>query len=200
MIGAEPTRGTTAGAGRDADLLRAMVHRIDQRDPGAFNNLGVLYYSKGLYAEAVDAFLRALELDARMRTAARNLEVAAARPGACDARLTALSERLGSHPNDVSARRERARLLRLIGRHAEATSQLDELIEQDPDDGLSMFERGLVEQRAGDLRRAQRWYERAVNASASDPLARLHLAELLYQRGQNEQALVTLDAALKIDP
>lgn len=197
MSAKEPSRHGTEG--RDAGLLRAMVDRIDQQDPGAFNNLGVLYFSKGMYAESVDAFLRALAIDSRMRTAARNLEVAAARPGACDARLTALNERLADQPDDFGALRERARLLRLIGRHVEATQQLDALIAEDPDDGAALFERGLVEQRAGDLRRAQRWFERAINASATDAVARLHLAEVLYQRGQNEQALEALDAVLELD-
>ena len=197
MESGEPTRGTPGG--RDVEVLRAMANRIDQQDPGAFNNLGVLYFSKGLYTEAVDAFLRALTLDARMRTAARNLEVAAAKPGACDARLTGLDVRLADHPHDAVARRDRARLLRLIGRLTEATQQLDTLIAEDPDDGASLFERGLVEQRVGDLRRAQRWFERAVNALSDDPVARLHLAEVLYQRGHNEQALTALDAALGQD-
>lgn len=176
-----------------------MAARIDQQDPGAFNNLGVLYYSKGMYPEAVDAFLNALSLDARMRTAARNLEVAAARPGACDARLTALDERLAANPEDLPALRDRGRLLRLIGRTTEAVQQLDALIAEDPDDAVALFERGQVEQRVGDLRRAQRWLERAVNAAPQEPIARLHLAEVLYQRGQNEQALAALDAVLALD-
>lgn len=197
MHNGEPER--SAPGERDSELLRAMASRIDQQDPGAFNNLGVLYFSKGLHAEAVAAFLRALELDPRMRTAARNLEVAAATPGACDAQLTAVDGRLADHPHELSARRDRARLLRLIGRHADATHQLDALIAEDPNDGASLFERGLVEQHAGDLRRAQRWFERAVHARAEAPVARLHLAEVLYQRGQNEQALEALDAALRLD-
>jgi Flp pilus assembly protein TadD len=90
-VGPSPAGHAT---GRDVALLRAMMERIDPRDPGGFNNLGVLYFSKGLYADAVDAFLRALTLDARMRTAARNLEVAASKPGACDARLNAIDVRL----------------------------------------------------------------------------------------------------------
>ncbi len=181
---------------RDVELLRAMSHRIDQQDPGAFNNLGVLYFSKGLYAESVEALLRALDLDPRMRTAARNLEIAALQSGACDARLAALAARLAVDADDVTAQRERARLLRLIGRQTEAVQQLDALIANNPDDGLALFERGLIEQRAGDLRRAQRWFERAVNAANGDPIARLHLAEVLYQRGQNEQALEALELLL----
>lgn len=181
---------------RDVELLRAMSHRIDQQDPGAFNNLGVLYHSKGLYAESVAAFLRALALDPRMRTAARNLEIAATHEGACDGQLAALTAQLNGAPDDADIRRDRARLLRLLGRHAEASHELETLIAADPDDAASLFERGQIDQRAGEMRKAQRWFERAVNAAPDDPMPRLHLAEVLYQRGQNEQALETLDELL----
>ena len=185
--------------GRDTEMLRGMVDRLDPKDPGAFNNLGVLYYSKGLYADAVNAFLRALAIDARMRAASRNLEIAAAKPSACDVRLAQLAAQLREQPDDRALRREHARLLRMIGRTADATRALDALISEDPDDGASLFERGLIEQRAGDLRRAQRWLERAVQSADRDPIARLHLAEVLYQRGLNEQALLALDAAIELD-
>ena len=183
------------GSGRDLDVLRGMMSRVDPNDPGAFNNLGVLYHARGLHAEAVEAFLRALAIDPRMRTASRNLEVAARQPGACDARLEALTARVANDPDDRDALREHARLLRLIGRVEDATRALDALIAENPDDAAALFERGLIEQRVGDLRRAQRWFERAVNAQAVGD-ARLHLAEVLYQRGQNEQALLVLDELL----
>ena len=48
---------------RDRDVLRSFAKRIDPSDAGAHNNLGVLYYNKGLLGEAVAAFSRALELD-----------------------------------------------------------------------------------------------------------------------------------------
>lgn len=179
----------------ETSLLRALADRIDQHDPGAFNNLGVLYHARGLHAEAVDAFLRALAIAPRMRTAARNLEMAAAQPGACDGRLGALEQRITANPDDRTALRERAQLVRLLGRRDEAIRLLDALIAEDPDDGEALFERGLIEQQAGDLRRAQRWFERAVNAGAAGN-ARLHLAEVLYQRGQNEQALGVLEMLL----
>ena len=191
---------SVAPAARDAELLRALADRIEQHDPGAFNNLGVLYFSKGLLADAVEAFLRALALDPRMRTAARNLEIAAAEPGACDAHLARLDTQLASDPADIDAQRQRARLLRLIGRHRDAIQALDALIAEDPDDAAALFERGLIEQRAGDLRRAQRWLERAVHAAPDDPIPQLHLAEVLYHSGQNEQALEALDALLDIAP
>lgn len=185
--------------GRDVELLRAMIDRVDQHDPGAFNNLGVLYHTRGLHAEAVEAFVRALDLDPRMRTATRNLEIAAAHPGACDSRLAAVAARLATDPENRDALLEQARFARLTGQLAEARRQLDALIAEDPDEATALLERGLVEQRAGDLRRAQRWLERAVNAGAGVH-ADLLLAEVLYQRGQNEQALAVVDALLVDHP
>lgn len=188
-----------ASGAPETTLLRALAGRIDQQDPGAFNNLGVLYHTRGLHAEAVEAFLHALALDPRMRTAARNLEIAAAHPGACDGRMAALDARIAADPDDRVALRERAQLVRLLGRADEAARLLDALIAEDPDDAEALFERGLIEQRAGDLRRAQRWFERAVNAGPAGN-ASLHLAEVLYQRGLNDQALTVLAQLLAEHP
>lgn len=179
-------------AARDAELLRSLIHRIDPGDAGAYNNLGVLYYSKGLHAEAVDAFLSALEVDPRMLTAARNLEVAATAPGACDTRLEALAVRIAENDEDIAARREQVRLLRLIGRSDEAARNCDAILAEFPEDVEALLERGAIERRVGDLRRAQRWLERAHNAAPLNPIIRLNLAEVLYHRGSNEQALAQL--------
>ena len=54
---------------RDRETLRSFAHRIDAGDAGAHNNLGVLYFKKGMTAEAVAEFTRALELDSRMTIA-----------------------------------------------------------------------------------------------------------------------------------
>jgi cellulose synthase operon protein C len=189
----------TAAPDRSVALLRALADRIDANDPGACNNLGVLYYSKGLHTEAVKAFLRALALAPRMRVAARNLEVAAAHPGACDDATLALEQRLQTDPHESQARRELARLCRLLARPADARAHLEVLLEADPDDAVALREYGLLEQAGGDLRKAQRWFERALAVAADDTWARLHLAEVHYHRGGNEQALRELDELLACD-
>src|SRR5688572_6004234 len=61
---------------RDLEILRSLARRINPKDPGAHNNLGVVYYNKGLHEEAILHFERALDLDPRMQVAERNLQIA----------------------------------------------------------------------------------------------------------------------------
>ena len=46
---------------RDRDTLKSFARRVDPSDAGAHNNLGVLYYNKGLYQEAAAAGYKNLE-------------------------------------------------------------------------------------------------------------------------------------------
>ena len=82
---------------RDLAVLRSFARRIDAADAGAHNNLGVLYYHKGLVAEAIEEFSRAMELDPKMQVAQRNLEIAYHSTGYYDTRVAELSERLFEH-------------------------------------------------------------------------------------------------------
>jgi len=99
----------TVTSDRDLAVLRSFVRRIDASDAGAHNNLGVLYFRRGLFPEAVGCFAHALELDAKMTVAQRNLEIACRRSGFYDRRITELRERLRRHPEDRDVRWEVAR-------------------------------------------------------------------------------------------
>src|SRR5919199_4916236 len=108
-----PTAALTSE--RDRDVLRSFARRIDPSDAGAHNNLGVLYYNKGLYEEAVGAFMRALELDQKMQVAQRNLEIAYFNTGYYDRRVGELRERLRQRAEDREARWELGRTYALLG-------------------------------------------------------------------------------------
>src|ERR687895_2524279 len=112
---------------RDREVLRSFARRIDATDAGAHNNLGVLYYNKGLYEEAVNAFMRALELDQKMQVAQRNLEIAYFNTGYYDRRVTELRERLRARPADRDARWELGRAYALLGNREDAVAEFTEL-------------------------------------------------------------------------
>src|SRR5688500_14011541 len=90
-----------AASGRDLEILRSLSRRVDPADPGAQNNLGVLYHRRGLFDDAIAAFSRALALDERMRVARRNLEIAFGEAGLLDRRVAELNARLAESPHDL---------------------------------------------------------------------------------------------------
>ncbi len=94
---------------RDLAVIRSFARRIDPSDAGAHNNLGVLYYQKGLIAEAIAQFLRALELDPRMQVAQGNLEIAYRATGYYDRRVAELRDKVRRAPDDRDARWELGR-------------------------------------------------------------------------------------------
>ena len=189
----------------DTDLASATATSCDRSrgasigsDAGAHNNLGVLYYNKGMYEDAVAAFARALELDPKMQVAQRNLEVAyfqhgllrSPRRGAARqaARASGRSRRaLGARPRLRRARRRRRRRSRSSTRSCSTR----------PNDIGAIVQLGLAEKANGDLEKAQCWLERAL---ALDPTrarsCTQYIGEVLYNRGLNDQAL---DALRRVD-
>lgn len=72
---------------RELGVLRSLARRIDPSDPGAHNNLGVLYYERDMVPEAIAAFTHALELDPHMRVAQENLDLVQRETGFYDRRI-----------------------------------------------------------------------------------------------------------------
>ena len=185
---------------RDREVLRSFARRIDPSDAGAHNNLGVLYYNKGLYEEAVGAFMRALELDPRMQVAQRNLEMAYLSSGAADHRIAQLREELRSAPADREHRWELARTLTLLGRHREAIEEYNQILRYHNFDLGAMIQLGLAEKEVGDIEVAQGWFEQALGVDPDSSLVYFYLGEIAYNRGLLEEALGHLQRAIEINP
>ncbi|MCC6928536.1 MAG: tetratricopeptide repeat protein [Gemmatimonadaceae bacterium] len=185
---------------RDREVLRSFAHRIDAGDAGAHNNLGVLYFNKGMTAEAVAAFTRALELDPRMTIAQRNLEIAYFNSGYYDARLRALRERLATHPRDRAARWELGRTYALLGDTRQAADAFGALLREDPDDVDAMLQLALAEGAGGDAEHAERWLQHAVQLAPARADLHVHLGQTAYHRGLNDEALRHLQRAVQLAP
>src|SRR5581483_8007031 len=185
---------------RDREVLRSFARRIDPSDAGAHNNLGVLYYHKGLYEEAVEAFTRALELDAKMQVAQRNLEIAYFSTGYYERRVGELHERLRITPADREAHWELGRAYALLGRSAEAVTEFNELLRHHPDDLGAVVQLGLAEKASGDLETAQTWFEKARDLDPSSSVIHFYVGEVLYNRGLNDEALAALNRAIERNP
>jgi cellulose synthase operon protein C len=185
---------------RDREVLRSFARRIDPSDAGAHNNLGVLYYNKGLFEEAVNAFMRALELDPKMQVAQRNLEIAYFHTGYYDRRVPELRERLRLNPADRDARWELARTHAFLGQHTEAVEEFTALLGYHPDDLGALVQLGLAEKANGRLEQSVKWLERARALDPSSSLVHFYIGEILYNRGLNDEALAALRRAIELNP
>ncbi|MGH7677447.1 MAG: tetratricopeptide repeat protein, partial [Gemmatimonadaceae bacterium] len=186
-------------SGRDREVLRSFARRIDPSDAGAHNNLGVLYYNKGLYEEAVGAFMRALELDSRMQVAQRNLEIAYLNSGAADQRIAQLREHLRTNPSDRDARWEVGRTSALLGRHGDAIQEFTELLRYHPGDLSAVIQLALSEKEVGDIEVAQKWFERALAVDPNSSLVHFYIGEIAYNRGMLQDALQMLKRAIELN-
>jgi tetratricopeptide (TPR) repeat protein len=191
---------TPLGSERDREILRSFARRIDPSDAGAHNNLGVLYFNKGLYEDAVQAFMRALELDPRMQVAQRNLEIAYFNTGYYDERVPELRDRVRADPADRQARWELARTYALLGEHANAVEEFQALLRYAPNDVGAVLQLGLAERALEHADQAQQWLEKARALDPNSSLVHFYLGEIAYNRGLNEEALASLDRAVELNP
>ncbi len=185
---------------RDLAALRSFASRIDPSDAGAHNNLGVLYYQKGLIPEAVAAFGRALELDPRMQVAQTNLELAYRENGHYDRRVAELRERLRLAPNDLDARWELGRAYAALGHHDDAVVEFETLVAADPGSASALVQLGMAEKARGNIEAAVDWFRKACVSDPGSPVAFFAYGEALYNRGLNEPALTALRAAVSRNP
>jgi tetratricopeptide (TPR) repeat protein len=136
---------TTVHSEGDISILRALAQRIDPGDAGAYNNLGVVFYQKGLYEEAIEQFRRALAIDGKMEVARRNLDIAYHQTGYYDRRIAELIARLRANEDDDDARYSLAEAYFNTGRFDEAIVQYEKLIEKKPGNVRVLLRLGAAE-------------------------------------------------------
>ena len=184
---------------RDLDLLRGLGRRINTQDAGAQNNLGVVFYNKGLYGEAIDRFEHALELDPRMQVAERNLQIAYFATGFFEQLLLELRGRLERQPDDAAARDRLARTYYYGGDATAALREWKQLLQQRPRDPHVLQSIARAEVKRGDLDAAIVALRNAEAIHPDDARIHLQIGEVLYQRGLFLDAREPLERAVALD-
>jgi tetratricopeptide (TPR) repeat protein len=200
MTPAATARPLAAAQGGEVDILRSFARRIDPSDAGAYNNLGVLYFRKGLTDEAIVSFSRALALDERMGVARRNLEIAYGESGILERRLQELEERLRSNPEDLEALVQSGIAEKTAGRLERAHSLFRRAIDLDPDSSVlhfllaeTLYNRGLHEE-------AMRSVRRSIELNPENPDALYLIGFILGDLGRGEEAAEANRRAVMLNP
>jgi cellulose synthase operon protein C len=184
---------------RDLEILRALARRINPDDASAHNNLGVVYYNKGLYDEAVHHFERALEIDPRMQVAERNLQICYYGTGFLEKLTAELQQRLEAQPDDDDARDSLARTLYNSGDLQGAARELRALLERRPRDAAVYQRLARAELKRGNLDAALVSLRSAEALAPDNPRVQFMIGEVLYQRGLSADARGSLERAIALD-
>jgi tetratricopeptide (TPR) repeat protein len=195
------TAPTTAAAnGGEVEILRSFAHRIDPSDAGAYNNLGVLYFRKGLTDEAIVAFSRALALDERMGVARRNLEIAYGESGILERRLHELEERLRANPEDLEALVQSGIAEKTAGRLERAHSLFQRAIALDANSSVLHFLLAETQYNRGLHEDAMRSVRRSIELNPDNPDALYLIGFILGDLGRSEEAAEANRRAVMLNP
>ncbi len=89
--------------GRDDEALAVFRALADENDAEGWYNLGTILARRAEYADAVDAFRRALAVDPSMGPARHNLGIALVRAGRLDEAIVVLREAVAAEPDSEGA-------------------------------------------------------------------------------------------------
>ncbi|MDO8502439.1 MAG: tetratricopeptide repeat protein [Gemmatimonadaceae bacterium] len=185
---------------REAEILRSLARRVDPADPGAQNNLGVLYFRRGMYDEAVGAFSRALALDERMRVARRNLEIAYGEAGLLERRVAELEARLVDAPDDIGLLVESGIAEKTAGHLDDAEAKFHRALTHDPDSSVLHFFLAEIFYNRGLGEEALRFLRRSIDLNPANPDAHYLAGFILGDLGRVEEAREANRRAVALNP
>lgn len=183
------------------------VNRLGQATSDSLNMLGDIYTNEGLYEQAVNSYICAMEKnpDGSINRALSAAKVLAARGAVKEARQ--LNEHLEAARGDKLGTEERKDLLKLRARLAvaegagdEEARVLEEIVALDPLDGEALILLGQHANRGGDAEKAVFYYERAESIEKYEADAKVRHAQVLVGKGKYDEALPLLRRAQQVKP
>ncbi len=184
---------------QERDVLLGFAERVDRNDPGALNNLGVLYYRKGVYDEAIKQFKEALKIDPRFELARENLLYLFSETKMEDPDVSRWKKEVEEDPANVEA------LLRLgvsyqnMGWLDEAAETLGRVVENNSEHYMARIHFGSVLKAQGLYQQALEHFLNAADHVSKSAVFHTDLGEIYYNLGRTDEAISELRTAIKID-
>ncbi len=184
---------------QERSVLLSFASRVERSDPGALNNLGVLYFRKGMFAEAMEQFKEALKVDPKFDLARENIRYLFAETGLEDPDVKRWRDEVRRDPENHEA------LLRLgvsyqnMGRCREAAEILGAVVERNPGHTMARFHLATALKAQGLYQQSLEHYQ-AINAGfAKSAVFHTDLGEVYYNLGRTDEAIAELNEAIKLD-
>lgn len=166
----------------------------------AHNHAGRALHNLGNTPQALDAFRRAIELDANYPEAWHNLGHALRANGDMAAAAAAYQSALKLAPGYRAARQNLGITLFHMDKINEALTLFRVLLERDPADIEALLGAGLSLQLLGQILSARDSFEHAIELDPGNATAHCYLGILLNELAETEAAINSLETALQLDP
>jgi tetratricopeptide (TPR) repeat protein len=185
--------------GEERKVLLSFATRVERSDPGALNNLGVLYFRKGMYEEAIEQFKEALKVDPKFDLARENLQYLFAETGLEDPDVQRWRDEVKKDPGNLEA------VLRLgvshqnMGRFGEASEFLGAVVEKNPEHTMARAHLASTLKAQGLYQQALEHYVFVSSHFVKSAVFHTDLGEVYYNLGRTDEAIAELSAAIKLD-
>ena len=179
-------------------VLSSFAGRIPQADPGAHNNLAIVYYNKGLYKEAIEELEKALQLNPNFVLARNNLEIILRKTGKLEEKVEQLSRSIEQDPHDEKQILELANTYVKLNKHSHAIVYYKRVLDANPDSYDAHFGLGTTLKHLGKYDDALEEMNEALAIKSSHQVYRA-LGEIYLRKGVVDMAIRNLQEALELD-
>ncbi len=183
----------------EREIILSFASRVDRNDPGALNNLGVLYFRKGIYGEAIAQFKEALKIDPKFDLARDNLQYLFAETGQEDPDVSRWKKEVEEDPDNDEAKMRLGVSYQNMGRFDEASEVLGKVVGNNPDNYMARIHLGSVLKGRGLFQQALEHYLCACDKVSKSAVFHTDLGEIYYNLGRTDEAISELRAAIKLD-
>jgi protein O-mannosyl-transferase len=185
---------------RNSERLWSYALAIDQRSSFAHNNLGLALAERGAFAEAIEEFRKAVEIDPAFVEAHTNLGNFLAQRGSPGEAISHLRQALAIDPAFANAHNTLGNILADRGESDKAIEHFRKALQTNPKSAMTYYNLGRVLAKGGDLEEAIEAYRKSIEINSLDPDAHNNLGLLLASRGNVDQAIEQFREALRVNP
>lgn len=184
---------------KERDILLSFASRVDRNDPGALNNLGVLYFRKGMFEEAITQFKEAIKIDPKFDLARENLQYLFVETRMEDPDVIRWRTEVEKDPANVEAILHLGVSYKNMGRIEEASETLERAVKLDPSNFIAKLHLGSVFKAGGLFTEALEQYLAVKDEAGNSAVYSTDLGEIYYNLGKPDEAIQELRAAIKHD-